>query len=429
MADPNPQYACIQQPVWQLFDNNGDPASGYSLYTYRAGTTTPATTYQTPTGTEHANPITLNSRGEVANNDGEAKPIFGNFTNYNYKFVLVEPDGSVEEPVWTMDNIKVPFPSDFIHTLLDDTAAATARATLGLGSAATKTAGVANGNVPVMDSTGYPAADGSQITNLSAANIDSLPLPRGHIGGLTLSGSALDLSIAVGECVMNADDGGHTAMRITSAMTKKLSTTWVVGSGEGGMDNGSASNDWYHVYVIRRSDTGVVDVVVSNSSTWAGVNKTKIPDYDAGRRIGSIKVDSDPKIVAFTQVGDTFWWSEEKGETLSTVGTSESLITLAYVPDGVRVDAIINANIYDADKAPHVTLNSGDVPTTGLNDPDNSPSSAHGNLYTDAADRGSCGRFVLMTNASGQIRARSEDAGTQLYMWVQGYIDRRGRDD
>lgn len=46
--------------------------------------------------------------------------------------------------------------------------AATARTNLGLGTAATVSTGVANGNVPLMDATGYPAANGSQITNLRA---------------------------------------------------------------------------------------------------------------------------------------------------------------------------------------------------------------------------------------------------------------------
>jgi hypothetical protein len=45
--------------------------------------------------------------------------------------------------------------------------ASPARASLGLGTAAVEAVGVANGNVPQMDATGYPAADGSQITGLS----------------------------------------------------------------------------------------------------------------------------------------------------------------------------------------------------------------------------------------------------------------------
>jgi hypothetical protein len=49
------------------------------------------------------------------------------------------------------------------------TTASTARTALGLGTAAVVDTGVTNGDVPLMDTTGYPAADGSQITNIIAA--------------------------------------------------------------------------------------------------------------------------------------------------------------------------------------------------------------------------------------------------------------------
>jgi hypothetical protein len=45
----------------------------------------------------------------------------------------------------------------------------TARGNLGLGTAAVVDTGVGNGDVPQMDATGYPAADGSQITNIDPA--------------------------------------------------------------------------------------------------------------------------------------------------------------------------------------------------------------------------------------------------------------------
>ena len=48
--------------------------------------------------------------------------------------------------------------------------AAAARTNLGLGTAAVENVGVADGDVPQMDVTGYPAADGSQITNVGGIN-------------------------------------------------------------------------------------------------------------------------------------------------------------------------------------------------------------------------------------------------------------------
>lgn len=70
-------------------------------------------------------------------------------------------------------------------------APATARASMGLGTAAVADTGVANGDVPAMDATGYPAANGSQITNLTLGNI---ALSAASIVGRLSSGAASELS-------------------------------------------------------------------------------------------------------------------------------------------------------------------------------------------------------------------------------------------
>jgi hypothetical protein len=50
----------------QFFDNNGNPLAGGLIYTYAAGTTTPAATYTSSTGgTANANPIVLDSAGRT----------------------------------------------------------------------------------------------------------------------------------------------------------------------------------------------------------------------------------------------------------------------------------------------------------------------------------------------------------------------------
>ena len=49
---------------WQFFDDNGNPLSGGKLYTYLAGTTTPAVTYTSSLGTfNNPNPIILDAAG------------------------------------------------------------------------------------------------------------------------------------------------------------------------------------------------------------------------------------------------------------------------------------------------------------------------------------------------------------------------------
>ncbi len=81
---------------WQFFDNNGVPLSGGKLYTYAAGTTTPAATYTSEDGnTANANPIILNSAGRPS-----SQVWLDN--NTTYKFVLTT---STDIVLWTMDNI------------------------------------------------------------------------------------------------------------------------------------------------------------------------------------------------------------------------------------------------------------------------------------------------------------------------------------
>lgn len=82
---------------WQFFDNDGNVLSGGLIYTYSAGTTTPAATYTTSTGNiAHTNPIVLNSAGRVPG--GEIWLQMGS----NYKFVLKT---STDTLIATYDNI------------------------------------------------------------------------------------------------------------------------------------------------------------------------------------------------------------------------------------------------------------------------------------------------------------------------------------
>ena len=81
---------------WQFFTDTGTVLSGGLLYTYAAGTTLPATTYQDSAGlVPSANPIVLDSAGRVSS---EVWLTSGS----SYKFVLKT---SVGATIWTMDNL------------------------------------------------------------------------------------------------------------------------------------------------------------------------------------------------------------------------------------------------------------------------------------------------------------------------------------
>lgn len=82
----------------QFFDNNGKPLSGGKLYTYAAGTTTPATTYTSASGsTAHSNPIVLDAAGRVPGGE------IWLTTGVAYKFVVNTSTGTL---IGTYDNIR-----------------------------------------------------------------------------------------------------------------------------------------------------------------------------------------------------------------------------------------------------------------------------------------------------------------------------------
>ena len=81
-------------PVQRFVDNNGAPLSGGKLYSYQAGSTTPASTYTDSTGsTPNTNPIVLNVRGECS---------LWIPPNIAYKYVLQDSTGNT---IWTVDQV------------------------------------------------------------------------------------------------------------------------------------------------------------------------------------------------------------------------------------------------------------------------------------------------------------------------------------
>lgn len=85
-----------------FLDGNGDPYSGAKLFVYTAGSTTKVTVYQDEAGgVSHANPIILNSRGEIANGSGATKLIWQP-EGTTLDFVLA-PSTDTDPPVSAID--------------------------------------------------------------------------------------------------------------------------------------------------------------------------------------------------------------------------------------------------------------------------------------------------------------------------------------
>lgn len=155
--------------------------------------------------------------------------------------------------------------------------------------------------------------------------------------GLTLSKTATyTLQIAAGRCVVLSAGGSRDIAILSSVITKVINVSWAVGTGNGGLDTGTISSpQTYHIYLIKRSDTGVVDAIASTSATAP----TLPTNYTHYRRIGSVLTRSSA-ILDFDQYGDVFKWrSEQRDLNGYSVATAGELIALT-VPTGIQVEAL-----------------------------------------------------------------------------------------
>jgi hypothetical protein len=247
----------------------------------------------------------------------------------------------------------------------------------------------------------------------------------GHIFGLTLSNNAgdatNDIDIAIGEAVSgDTTFTTRVVMALTTALTKQLDAAWAVGTNAGMLDSGAIANGTYHIWLIMRSDTGVVDILASTSATAP----TMPTNYDKKRRIGAILRES-AAIVSFTQDGDEFLRKAVVSDIAANNPGNTAVLRTLSIPTGVKLGAIFNVNM-DAASATNYGLyiSSPDVtdeavafapPIVSLTYNQNSDEIAH--------IRG------VRTNTSAQIRTRcdSSDASLTLRIATLGWLDPRGR--
>lgn len=271
-----------------------------------------------------------------------------------------------------------------------------------------------------------------QVLNITGAGIPgwgNVALTD-QLTGLALSNNGVDptndIDIAVGACA--SDDAAIASrifMSLTSGLTKQLDAAWAVGTGAGMRDTGSIADGTWHIFLIERVDTAVVDVLASTSAT----SPTMPTSYTRKRRIGSILRESG-SIVAFSQDGDEFLRSVPILDVNATnPGTSAVTRTLS-VPTGVKVRAQINVYTIagtSADVFAYISpLDSTDAQASATAAPLMSISAADSG---DTNNNETAGSLTVRTNTSAQVRSRLSASGASdvLRIATLGWIDRRGK--
>ena len=350
------------------YGSNGEPLSGAKLYFYQTQTTSPNDTFSDDGLTvANTNPVIADAAGRFGD-------IF--LKNEDYKVVLTDSD---DVTIFTADPVRsaaaitkevVPVSTTATITVTDDgklfAADATAGAfTITLPPAATAGDGyeVSIGKVDSSLNAVTVDADGSETINGQSdlelpgrwdfttvrsdgtewfAHVlpqtpENTPLPQGHLTGLGLAINGTDaehdLDIAAG-LARDADNANN--LILANALTKRLDAAWAVGTGNGGLDTGSlAADSLYYVWLIKRTDTGVVDVLISLSDT----TPTMPTSYDVKLRIGAVGTDASSNLSG--QITQVFSGGREKFQSalipIAAAGSHTLTHGMSKEPDSVSV--------------------------------------------------------------------------------------------
>jgi len=263
---------------------------------------------------------------------------------------------------------------------------------------------------------------GSAFIALVEGTVITGPGQQGYLYGLTLSNNGSDathdIDIAVG--IAAADTSPYYLMQLTSGLTKRLDAAWAVGTGNGGLDTGSIANTTYHIWLIQRSDTGVVDALFSTSAT----SPTMPTNFDRKCLIGSI-VRVSNAIKAFKQDKDRVVWASGVSDVVANNPGASAVTRSLSLPTGRSLIAILQLQFF---------INAATTPTTYflVSDPalpDNTPSLANHSLSASLTGVLSDGLALIQTNTSAQVRSRVDVSGTTVNIAITtiGYIDPLGR--
>jgi hypothetical protein len=263
--------------------------------------------------------------------------------------------------------------------------------------------------------------DGSAFRAVVYGDPQATLANQGHLFGLTLSNNAGDATNDIDIAAGSAASDGATPylMTLAASLTKRLDAGWSVGTNQGGLDTGSIANTTYHIWLIQRSDTGVVDALFSASATAP----TMPTNYDRKRLIGSVPREA-AALVTFTQTGDVFKRKLPVRDVNATSSGTSAVTRTLSVPTGKIVEALLTVEIVTSAAAGE------SVYVSELSSTDQAVTSPY--ITVGLAGGGAGQEWVYghwFTNTSAQIRTRQSVGGATetLNIFTTGWVDTRGR--
>ena len=252
-----------------------------------------------------------------------------------------------------------------------------------------------------------------EFYHITASEHAAIGLGRtGFISGLTtgnnVTDAAKDIDIFAGSC---RDDSDTEDMALGSTLIKQIDAVWAVGTNAGGLDTGAvAASTWYYVWLIKRTDTGVVDVLFSLSSSAP----TMPANYDKKRLISVVLTDATPDIIAYTQQNGFFEWDTRQIDLIGGSSTIGALLTVS-IP---VIPVIANLVVWMGNSA---NVNALITSPSSVNI---TPTNDNSDLIT-AASAQNQKIYLLVPTVTGQIRHRVTSAPSSFTIVCRGFqLDR-----
>ena len=232
------------------------------------------------------------------------------------------------------------------------------------------------------------------------------------IYGFTYANNGADATNDIDVAAGGAMDSTGVYFLVGSALTKQSDVVWAVGTNAGMLDSGAVGNSDYYLWVIGRSDTGVVDYLSSLSSTAP----TMPTSYDFRRLIGWFKRVGGT-IVAFNTYETAGGGLELNWEVPTLDINLANTLTTSERTDAVKVPlnfstiAHLNATVTDAVGTASAWVYCPDQTSAAPS----TTAAPLANLYADSGGIRAINQLFIRTSATGTIAARGNVATVDLY--------------
>jgi len=309
-------------------------------------------------------------------------------------------DGSQLTGITATDNTKLAI----ANNLSDLNNAGTARTNLGLGTSATLDTGTSNGNVVVLDATGLPAVDGSQLTNVTGTDSTKLAIANNlsDLNNATTArtnlglGTSATLNVGTGANDVVQLDGSSRLPAVDGSQLTNISPTGALLITNNLSDLNSAST--------ARTNLGLGTSSTLDSGTSNGnvvvLDATGLPAVD-GSQLTNVTATDSTKLAIANNLSDLN--NATTARTNLGLGTSATLNVGTGANDVVQLDGSSRLPAVDGSQLTNISPTGALLITNNLSDL-NSASTARTNLGLGTSatlDSGTSNGNVVVLDATG----------------------------